>query len=293
MCISARRKAIDCFLAMASPSDAILGVGDAFRHHTTREPHHDRADGGAGAGQQVADVTSRLAAQAIRLRDLHPLELERNGGEAAQSEILLGLGDAEASGLPGDDEGVEALSVGGHHQEVTGAITQGHEGLDPREHEAVTLGLGHGAGLERVEHGAVLADGEGCCVELLGTEEREEPLLLILGAVVDDGVGEGRGRHGRYSEASVAVAELLQQDGVGDGRARFAASAVLLRNLGRRQTKLPDGIEEVLRYRRLLVAVAGDGAHRLVRKLLQRIANDFLFFTESERDHALLLSLLF
>jgi hypothetical protein len=130
-------------------------------------------------------------------------------------------------------------------------------------------------------------------VELLGAEEGEEPLLLLLGAVVDDGVGEGRGHHGCHGEAGIAVAELLQQDGVGHRRARLAASAVLLRDLGRGQPELPDGIEKVLGYRRLLVAVAGNGAHRLVGKLLQCIADDFLFFSGSERDHALLLSLLF
>ncbi len=192
---------------------------------------------------------------------------------------------AKAFGVAGHHEGVQALAVAGGDQEVTGAVAQGHQGLGPREHEGVALGLRHGARPGGVEERPGLHHRQGRRVELLGAEEGEKGLLLVLGAEVEHSVREARGRDRGRRQAGVAEGELLEHDDVRHRRTLLAAAAVALGNLRGGETEVPDALEQLGRDFRRLVAIACDRADLLRREVAHRLPNHFLLFGGSKRDH--------
>jgi len=95
---------------------------------------------------------------------------------------------------------------------------------------------------------------------------------------VGDREGKGRRRERRDGKRRVTPGELFVEDRVGDRRAVLAAAAELGGQLGVDEAELPGLGEELLGDLRLLVTVAGEGAHRLVGELVQGIADDVLLF---------------
>lgn len=115
-------------------------------------------------------------------------------------------------------------------------------------------------------------------MELRTAEERKILLLLLRAALVDDRVRELRRRERSNRERRVAVRELLEDDRVGDRRAVLAAATVLGGDLRAGEAEVPDALEEVVRDRGVLVALAADGADHLGSELAHRVTHEFLLF---------------
>ena len=114
-------------------------------------------------------------------RHFDPLQLEADGVEGPQSEVLLALADGEPIGVAGHNECIAAAVAAGDHEEVARLAAERHEALRTGEHEpVVALGLGHGAGDRWIEERAGLHQGQRGCMELRAAEERQQLPLLLL-----------------------------------------------------------------------------------------------------------------
>ncbi|MCY1422762.1 hypothetical protein D9M71_384570 [compost metagenome] len=154
------------------------------------------------------------------------------------ADLRQQLAAAEARGPGVDHEQRNALGafagIGlGHHQHHVAGLAVGDEGLGAVDD--VLVALLHRAGAYRLQvgTGARLGHGDGADA-LAGTDLRQPELLLLLGAVIEDVLGDDVAEAGAQS-ATVAGEHLAGADVVAD---MAAGAAVLLGEVGEDQAQL-------------------------------------------------------
>ncbi len=119
-------------------------------------------------------------------------------------------------------------------------------------------------------------------MKLFTAEEREVLLFLLIGAVVENGIGElGRRREGK-GQGGVPVAQFLEHNGVGHHGPGLAPASVLGGNLGAGEPQLPSRLEDILGDRRGFVTLPANGAKGISGELAQRVPDQFLFFRQTK-----------
>jgi len=198
---------------------------------------------------------------------------------------LRGLPEA---GLLLDEEGAHVLvgalaltEVGAHeHGDEVRGPTVGQPHLLARDDPLLPLSNGLGADRRDVGPQPGLGHRERSA-DLAGRHPGQVALLLLLGAVLEDQVGDDEVRVDDAADRHPAPRDLLDDERVGEQR--LAQAAVLLRDHQAEDPHLLHALDDV---RRVLVAVlelGGDGQDLLLDELAHQLDELVLFLGEAVR----------
>lgn len=260
---------------LAELAAVVEDVLDGVLKGAEGEARHLGGDADAALVEEADGVLVALAALAedVLLGDVHVVKVDDAGRRGLDAELLLLLGDAEAGGVLGDEEGGDALvalagvKVGEDDEELR-LHRVGDPHLAAVDGEAVGRlgGLGgHGEGVGARDGLAEAEGGDGARGEL------GEPLLLVgLGGVLDDGGVAQRVVHvDEDAHAGVGAGELLDAD---DGRGEVhARAAVLLGDLDAHEPLLKELLDNGRVHGLGLVHVAGAGQDHVRGELVDHL----------------------
>src|SRR3954463_67167 len=210
------------------------------------------------AAHHLRESLARHPAEDVVGRGLVAVEHQLGGVDALVAHLVDLAGDGEG-GLDLtearrllDQEGREVLV------RLLGALVGAHQGRDQRRAAAVgqphllavddvvAVGLFRGLGADARDVGPQpgLRHGEGAA-HLAGGHPRQEALLLLLGAVLDDHVGDDEVGVDDAGDAHPAAGDLLHHQRV--GQQRLAEAAVLLGNGEPEDPELLEPVDDLLR----------------------------------------------